>query len=653
MSPRVSLVFLVSVLAASTGGCSGCGPPVLEDDAGRVAVPPPDGGAQPGNDAGRPDAGSADAGVKFKTGYADEPCPDEAYGALPPDAGLPDGTLIRGLCIAVTRFEGVATLDGAPVQAPVHLVFDGTSHQSELEVPVDAQGAFGLRVMRGRYDRLLLHPGELTNHAGPKDFGTVDLRKDQSRTLPVKTWHVAGATFFAGQPWPSTTQPPDLTLHADGAPNQSAWTSNTGGGYEVRLMEGQFEVKVSVPYASLGETQLVRYPVTSWQLLTEDRTIDIDLPTSELSGTFTIDGQPFPDRIPNGPDYRLAFTPQGGQEPVAYTIHEGGNAFFSAIVPKREYAINLELLQRQDPSLPSLLYSKQIAVGMDLTQNQTLNVNLATHKVEGALLIDGVPVVPDPGTAWTLYAGGRAGQSWFVAYYEVPFTSSAFSLRALPGEYVLALYLTGSLHPEFAEGWYIIDESRSIHQDISLPVDIQTQVLEGTLSIDGALAASEFTHVGTLWFETSTGSMRHRVRTTDGRFRVRLPQSTYALSFEPNAEAYPDYAVGREPLGVTVDMRTPQRVDLTYETVPVAGPLLFGQEAVPDALQLLPEMSLTLRSTAEQVAFTKDLHGGQPWYFLRIPRRDYRLTFELERDVLPDVAWGDTVLGNPLLLTRP
>lgn len=612
-----------------------------------------------GRDAGVVDAGVVDAGMKvdagppFRHGYADEPCPDAGYDFEGPDGGFPEGTVMRGLCIAVTTLNGTATLDGQPVTEPIHIRFDGFEYGADLDVPADSAGNYTVRVMRSRYDRLLYHPNEVLDHAGPKDFGVIDMRKDQSRDLSVKTWIVTGAAFYAGQPWPSSSNPPDTTITTEGLQSQSSWSTNVGGTYQVRLFEGQFAYKVSVPFESLGETELMRFPVQPYVDLNGDKTIDINIPTSELSGNFTIDGQPLADRLSNMSEYRLQYIPTGKTEPIAATVHEGGASFYSAIVPSGTYKVNLELHDAADPSLPAILYNLEFARQVDLTANQQLDVDLKTFKVEGALLIDGIPVAPKQGYAWTMYAYSLTlpTQPWFVAYYRVPLTTSSFTLRALGGEYFLYLYLDSNLGAQLAEGWYLVDRERSIFADTTLPIDIPTHVLTGTLLIDGVPAKSTTGNVGTLIFESNDGYFRHKFATTDGTFTVRLPRQKYNVHFEIDPDAYPDYAVGREFLDATVDLTQPsQPVTLDYKTIPVAGPLLFDGEVLQDTLSAQPEVSLSLRPTNAWGSFRMALNGGRPWYFLRIPKNNYKMTFELRRDAVPDIAYGTAPIGNDLLL---
>jgi hypothetical protein len=651
---RLFPLLLGCAFAAAVAGCGGCGVEVVPD----AGTDDPDAGlSDAGSDAGLADGGAAvsDAGPVFKTGFADVPCPEESFDFEPPDGGFPDGTIVRGLCIGLSRLDGVLAVDNLPPTASVHFMVDDLNHQSGLDVIPEPDGRYALWVMQSRYDRLLIHPGQLGAHAGHKDFGIVDLRKDQTRNLSVKTWLVGGSAFFAGQPWPSTQQPPDLTLHADGLPSQTAFTSNQHGAWHVRLMEGEFTFKLSVPYQSLGETQLLRYPVAPWTSLTSDRTLDIDLPSAELSGNFTLDGQAFPDRIGNGPEFRLQYTQVSGTEPVVTTAHEGGQAAYAALVPRGTYNVHLVINEAADPHLPATVIGKQVATGLDLTADRTLDFDLQTFTLEGALYLDGEPVQPQPGNNWFLYAGARPQptEPGFLAYYRVPLANAGFSLRALRGHYLLAVLLEGILEPDLAQGWFIFHANLPVEKDLSLPINIPTNVVEGTLLVDGVPASSEHGRVGRLSFRsTSGGRFARDIHTTDGRFRVRLPRDFYEIEFEIDAEAYPDHATGRHPTGVSVDLRqvqdAPKEVTVNYRTLPVGGPFRVGEDVLPDASSAFHEARLRLWRSTGNITYQKRLEGGRPWWFMRVPEGAYQLSFELEPDVLPDVAHGSAGLGNGL-----
>lgn len=657
-------------LTLTLGACDGCGQGVIGEDGGLDHAA--DAGSGGRRDAGLLDAGDddflppwPDAGTVFKTGSADVLCPDGAHGsavaeaASPgglPDGGFPEGMTVRDLCIGLAELSGSVRVDGLPPTAPIQLTVDDLAHQSGLEVTPTPDGRYSVRFMQGRYDRLLFHPRQLGWHTGSKDFGFTDLRKDLVRSLTVRTWQVGGSAFFAGQPWPSSQQPPDVTLHADGAPSQTAYATNTLGAWGVRLMEGEYQFRISVPHSALGETQLIRYPVGAWTRLDGDRTLDVDIPAAEVSGHFTFDDRPFPDRLPNGPDFRLSFTPSTGGEVVASTHHEGGDSFYASLVPRGLYRVDVTLLDAVDPSYPSALYDKQVAASVDLQHgNATLDVNFTTHALEGVLMVDGEPVASQPSNTWLLYAQARPSQSdpGFLAHYRVPLAQPGFNLRALRGTYMFAVLLDGSVHPELPQGWHIVATQQLVDRDISLPIDIVTDVLEGTLRIDGEPAANALGKVGRLHFRAhSTGQrLTWDVHTVDGHFRLRLPRDVYDVEFEIDEDAYPSHATGRHPLGAVADLtearEEPLHLNLDYRTVAVGGALLVDESLLPDALPGQPEARLHLRRNGSgNLRYTKRLEGGRLFWFMRLPEGDYQASFELHEGVLPDVAFGTAGLAN-------
>ncbi len=669
-SPSLLLACLLPC-ALLLGACDGCGIGAALEDAGLELT---DGGINVRRDAGFIDAGDGefippwpDAGIPFKTGGADVPCPEGADEAAVAhaasteglaDGGFPEGMVKRGLCIGLAQLSGNAYVDGLPPTAPIHFTADDLNHQSGLEITAAPDGRYALRFMQSRYDRLLFHPRQLGLHSGPKDFGFADLRKDFVRNVSVKTVQVGGSAFFAGQPWPSSQQPPDITLHAEGLPSQTAMTANALGAWSVRLMEGEYQLRMSVPHQSLGETQLLRYPIAPWTLFNGDRTIDVDIPAAELSGHFTFDGEAFPDRLPNGPEYRLEFTPSTGGDPVASTQHGAGDSFYAALVPRGLYRVSMTLLDAVDARWPSTILGKQIASSVDLQQgNAQLSVDFPTHALEGVLMIDGEAVEPKPTSTWLLYAQASpiGTDPGFLAYYHVPLAHPGFNLRALRGTYMLAVLTDGSLHPELAQGWHIFERQRLVDRDLSIPIDIQTDVVEGLLRIDGVPAKSELGIVGRLSFRSQNTGQRFtsELQTTDGHFRVRLPRDVYDVEFEIDPEAYPQHAYGRHPLGAVADLtevRTePLHLNLDYRTVAVGGAFLVGNELLPDAHPGQPEARLHLRrGGSSNLRYQKRLEGGRNWWFMRVPEGDYTLSFELHEGVFEDVAFGTAGIANGL-----
>ncbi len=646
---------LAALLLAS--GCN-CGPPAGVQDAGThdAATPPQDAGT-PIPDAGvepKKDAGPVVPPPPYQAGEA---CPEDE------DGGAPDAHVRFGVCVALRKLSGTALHNGAPITAPFTLQLVGTSgYQSDYAGTAEANGHYEVAVLKSRYEQTLYQPSEIfPTHQGLMDFGVADLTQDRTKDLSVRSAQLSGKALWGGVPWKSLASPLDTTVVAGGNPSQAAAVRSQAGSYQVRLMEGTFFTGVSVPREALGDTALSGYPVDVFSVFDKDRVLDIDLPVTELNGSFTIDGQPFPDRVNGAYDYSLTYSVAGVPAPVVETFHEAGVAPFKATLPKNVYNVSLELVDRTDAVYPSSLYNFQVASGLDLSAPQpTLSVGLSTWKLEGTVGIDGMPAQAAPNTKFWFYAyayQNLGGRDWFLSYYTVPSTSSTFSVRAFPATYYLALYLDSSVQPELAEGWFVVDRQLAVNKDLSVPIDISTTLLEGTLSIDG-VPASAAQYSGTLTFiptasSDQQGTYRYRVRTDDGTFRVRLPRARYEVYFEVNPQAYPEHASGRQRVQVELDGSGPiSRMDAQYVTRRVTGPLRVGGAPLPDSRGVLPEATLELNRAVDHVIFRKALDGGQGTYSLRVPPGEYTVTFHLEKDALPRTAWGDAPLGGPRLLVK-
>lgn len=636
-------------------GCQ-CGPGGVsgEDDAGDRKVVNTDGGAV---DAGV-DAGRGDAGHVFRENFVADPCPPESFGLAELDGGdsLESPDYVFGVCVALHKLDVNAQLNAAPAQGVVNLRFSSGSAEGEIERLPDAFGNFDAKVLRHRYDSLKYHPsGIFPSHEGHEEFGVIDLTADQQRTLAVRSWPIRGSVSFGGLPFTHSTFPPDVSFSAVGIPpEQSVYTSSNAGAYEVSLLEGLFSVYLTSPPEALGGTQLVNYPINLSVDLTGPLNLDIALPTSELEGEVRIDGQPLKDRKA-GPDFQLEYVSPGADEANVHTYHEGGLPGFHSLVPKNKYSVKLRLESKPDAHLPSMIFNKQVTQEIDLNQNANLNVNLSTFVWEGALTVDGVPVTSQPGYNWTLYMYGFGSiqAPWSLLYFDVPMVGAGYSLNVFGGNYYTALMIDDHFAPDLVEGWYLVDEYLVMDKNLTRPIDIKTSRYSGRLYVDGQPPpAGEW--AGTLMFRSrDNGTYTRPLRCAeDGSFQMRVPKGLYDIYFTINRDTYPEYASGRVMVIGAVDLTQDQHYDVQYNTMLVTGPLRVGGEVVKDTLQGGDEVGLELQRYGDRAHFTWGFPGGKNNYRMRIPAGDYDLTFKIERDGIPGVAWGHGPMGIRLML-RP
>lgn len=634
------------------GGCQ-CGPSVVEEAPLPVPEPPPVA------DAGSPTpidpVTTPDAGPQYSGQWAGEACPEESF-VFAADAGVPEGAFPFGLCIALRSLGGTAQLNGKPAPGEIDVKLESGDYEGRLRTLPDGAGHYHGRAMRSRYDVLKYHPsGIFPTHNGYQELGVADLTQDRTKDLDVRTHTLKGTVAMGGVPWLSVVTPPDVQLAAVGLPRaQSVSTTHTAGAYSVNLIEGAFSLLLSVPREALGETELVAFPVHSGVGFYADVDLDIAVVASQLEGQLLVDGQPYPRRQLQGYDYRIEYRRLGEVDPVARTFHTGGVADFRALVPSGKYGLFLDVESVPDRHFPSLLVNKQLAASADLTASTAAAFSLTTVALEGGITIDGqpVPTSPNYNAVFYLYAYGTQSEPWSMAYYEVPLETASFSLRAFPAQYYVGLWVDPFFHPELVEGWYIIDSAKNVFADTTLPVEIETSVLEGRLLIDGQPPpAGEV--AGTVELQSSAGVYRRKlVPQSGGSFRVRVPKGIYDVDFTIEPKTFPQYASGRQRLLTNLNLQGSQTQDLVYDTVAFAGPLRVGGEQVPDTLPGA-EVGLRLRRTAGNQRFTWSFDGGQPTYVLRVPSGDYQLTFVIEEGALSDVAYGTAPVGVKLSARPP
>ncbi len=376
-----------------------------------------------------------------------------------------------------------------------------------------------------------------------------------------------------------------------------------------------------------------------------------------VEGEITLDGRPFPNRVP-GPDFNLEFVRPGESDPSVRTHHEGGVAAFSGLVPTGQYAVTLNFERSPDRQLPSWVFNQQLASQLDVTKTDArVSKNFVSWRVEGGLLIDGRPVRPNPNYTWAMFMYGFAGSSTTQSglLYEVPLEAASFDLRIFDGNYFTILSIDEHFADDLVNGYYIVDRYLQVHENRSLPINLETATLTGKLSIDGA-APPAGQVAGQLWFrnralEGQNSWFRKRVVTSeDGEFRARLPKGEYEIYFLIDRNTYPEYATGRQLLVSRVVLDGPATVDLAYTTKLVTGPIRLGGEVVPD--EVPGEEVGVILSSDDGRQFTWGFNGGAPNYRLRVPQGEYDLDFVINPNAIAGVAWGTAPFGQRMSTKR-
>ncbi len=644
------------VLAAALSGCD-CGPEQPPPDAGEV-----DAGQPPKTDAGVIIVLPPDASVVWPETFASEPCPAEAFGAwVEPDGGvieLPDhgdAGFRFGLCIALRTLTAEVLLNGQPETKPVEVHFLAGGFQSELARTPDSLGLLQARVMRGRYDILQHQPGGVFPFfEGFIDHGPVDMTKDQQRSLRAVSHTLRGAVRYGGLPFTPSLFPQDVTFEGYGIPNwQRSMVTSQSGFYELKMLEGVFGLFLSTPSTSLFGTELRRFLLTPTRnvQLDRDQEFDIEIPTSVLEGTITIDGEPLPDAR-SGADFTITYTRPGDTEATVFSNHEGGLPGFSALLPRAQYGTTLDFRGAPNATLPARIFGKELSRSVDLRTDTTLDVNFPMHTIEGGILIDGRPPRPNPNYNFQLYmfsiAGATAGNAFML--YEIPLDSGSFRIKAFPGNYFVALSLDDGLAEGLAAGFRIIDRYYQLQSNASMPIVIETALLSGRLTIDGKPPLTG-RQIGTLSFRDRAGTNAQFSWYTkgievaeDGTYTVRLPKGEYEVYFTIDNEAYPEYGAGRTLLVSRVPLTDDYQLDLAYDTMPISGPLRVGGEVVKETIGG-PEVGLRMQRQQTFVNYQWRFEGGKPNYTVRVPKGTYALDFLIFENAIDGVAFGDAPMG--------
>lgn len=630
-------------------------------------------GCQCGPDLSGPDGGDVDGGSVSKPDgsvvvlppdpqpnnwpeiFASEPCPVEAFGPLDaPDGG--DAGLHLGICIALRTLTADALLDGQPETKPVTVQFIAGNFQSELARVPDPRGVFQVKVMRGRYDILQHQPGGVWPYfEGFLDHGWADMTRDQQRSFAATSHLLRGAVRFGGLPFTPSIFPQDVWFDAYGSPNwQQSMVTSSGGSYELRLLEGTFGLFLSTPAASLFGTELRKFPVTPTSNIAfdHDQEFDVDIASSVLEASVTIDGQPLADARP-GADFTVTYTRPGDTESTITSHHEGGFASFTALIPRGQYGTTLDFQGMPNRTLPSRIFGKGLQP-VDLRQDASFSVDFPTRSIEGSIVIDGVPARPNPNYNFQLYmfgiAGASAGNSFLL--YEVPLDTASFRLKAFPGNYFTVLSLDDGLSDDLATGYWVIDRYFQLQDNRAMPVNIETARFNGKLSIDGhpPIAGQK---VGSFAFRNRAMANQYSwffktiIPAEDGSFSVKLPKGEYEVYFTIDSDTYPTYAEGRQLIFSRVPLDQDQTYDINYDTIEISGPLRVGGEVVRNTLGGA-EVGLRMQRQSDFQNFDWRFYGGSENYVVRVPKGSYAVDFQIFEGAIDGVAWGNAPMGLKL-----
>lgn len=603
--------------------------------------------------------------VAWPQTFASEPCPPEAFG-VGPDSGVSlaaDAGLRFGICIALRTLTADAFLDGVAETKPVTVQFLAGGFQSELARLPNPQGVFQVKVMRGRYDNLEHQPGGVWPYfEGFLNHGSVDMTMDQTSNFRATSHLLRGAVRFGGIAFRPSIFPQDVWFDAYGiSPNwQRSMVTSQGGSYELRMLAGTFGLFLNTPASALFGTELRQFPVTPTANLTFDRDqeFDIDLQTSVLEASVTVDNEPLPDaRV--GSDFSLTYTRPGDTEATVFSHHEGGLSGFTSLIPHGLYGVTLDFQGLPNPTLPTRIFGKSLQNSVDLRQDAAFSVNLTTHPIEGSILIDGVPAQPNPNYNFQLYMFGVAGASVGSSFlmYEVPLSSSSFRIKAFPGNYFTVLSLDDGLAPELASGFWVVDRYFQLNGNRSMPIALDTARFSGRITIDGKPPLPN-RRVGTFTFRNRAMQGQYSFfrkgfeAGEDGSFTVKLPKGEYEVYFTIDRETYPDYASGRQLIFSRVPLDTDAVLDINYETQELTGPLRVDGAVVQDTIGGA-EVGLRLKRQQDFQVFDWRFEGGRENYTLRVPRGSYAVDFVIFENALEGVAWGNAPMGLKLNVAQP
>jgi len=206
-----------------------------------------------------------------------------------------------------------------------------------------------------------------------------------------------------------------------------------------------------------------------------------------------------------------------------------------------------------------------------VTADATLNLNVATARVSGAVRVDGEP--PDWESGWTLRFMGPDGHT---INENLPEGVNAYATDVPLGSW--RVYVNA--------GVQTIDLGDiTLTDDLVLDLDVQRSRVSGEMTYDGVSVAElegawEMKFINT---DLDAISVGYRLHSEEPLYEVLVPPGTYDVYFrllDDDAVARP--VSGTTPIATAVDIGADIELDIAVETVELSGELSWNGQSIGD-----------------------------------------------------------------------
>lgn len=253
-----------------------------------------------------------------------------------------------------------------------------------------------------------------------------------------------------------------------------------------------------------------------------------------------------------------------------------------------------------------------VVVGTALTVGADTRYDVALERatITGAVTVDGGP--PQGSGAAGFSVGLAEPGASARDFVSVPGGETSYTIRTLAGTYdVWFTFPYGYFDPSSPEMRLVAARSVHVTPTTSLPIDVRTVAVLGSLSVDGGTL-----HGGYLSFdEVETGQSftfpvsgsSYAVRVPEGRYDVTLTTQEEVLGGDPFSEYHP---VGLLPLAQDEALAGSARFDVVLETAAVSGTLTLDGGTLPQPPKSWLTMQFEDPATGARVQADFRSNGG-------------------------------------------
>lgn len=432
-----------------------------------------------------------------------------------------------------------------------------------------------------------------------------------------------------------TVQPSFVFLIDGEAPPASAfetgwvWLSNRTTGDEVflgstfqqtattRLVPGTYDVVYEFREGGDVVPRNTRSVVERIEVQPNIDSYTIDVPTSSMRGSIAFEsGAPPAAGLDRG---RLWLVDaHGGERTYLGDTFDG--TYDARIIPGT-YALHYTFVESTGhaPSNPDgFLTTLEVA-----PNDSPYNINIETTLVSGDITVDGDLVDSGLDAGDLELVDVDSGDRFWLASTH----TGTFARTLLPGTYdvVFSVREPGPRMPQNRNT--VVTRLEVTPDTTDYPINLETALVSGTFSLDGAEIPSDGPDSGTLTLRDPSGGWVELGSTTAGSFERRVLAGTYDIVYSQQAAGSSMPVNTSAHLESRVVSAGAQPLDIDIPTVEVNGNLALDGEDAPDVSYDDGRLYLRNRETGDSALLGNTREGG---YRARVVPGTYDIVYENE-----------------------